>query len=66
MTNALSYAIKRVQHLCNLKIYSPEEPTKTVQQQNVKSVALTQPYMTSGVTQAGDVMYCLIFIDVDD
>ena len=28
MTNALSYAIKRVQLLCDLKIHSSEEPTK--------------------------------------
>ena len=50
MTNALSYAIKIVQQLNNLNIYSTEEPTKTVRQQNVKSVELTPPYMTSGVT----------------
>ena len=50
MTNALSYAIKIVQQLNNLKIYSPENPTKTVRRQNVKSVELTPPYMTSGVT----------------
>ena len=50
MTNALSYAIKRVQQLNNLKKYSPEEPAKTVRRQNVKSVELTPPYMTSGVT----------------
>ena len=28
MTNTLSYAIKRVQPLCDLKIHSSEEPTK--------------------------------------
>ena len=50
MTNVLSYAIKRVQLLCDLKIYSSGEPTKTVRWQNVKSVELTPPYMTSGVT----------------
>ena len=50
MTNTLSYAIKIMQQLCDLKIYSSEEPAKTVQWQNVKSVELTPPYMTSGVT----------------
>ena len=53
MTNAPSFAVKRVQQLNNLKIYSSEEPAKTVRRQNVKSVELTPPYMTSGVTSAG-------------
>ena len=50
MTNALSHAIKRVQQFCNLKMSCSEKPTKTVWRQNMKSVELTLPYMSSGVT----------------
>ena len=50
MTNTLSHAFKRGQQLSNLQTYSSEEPTDTVQWQNVKSVGLTPPYMTSGIT----------------
>ena len=50
MTNTLLYAIKRMQHSCDLKIYLSEESAKNVQWQNVKSVELTPSYMTSEAT----------------
>ena len=50
ITNTLSHAFKRGQQLCNLQTYSSEEPRDTVRWQHVKSVGLTAPYMTSGIT----------------